>query len=531
MNSASLVQALLRPDAYPWRPETVELIETHISWVFLAGEFVIKVKRPVVYPFLNHASLGRRRQSCLDEVRLNRRLTDGVYLSVVPIARTSTGCLVGGQGVPIEWGTLMRRLPASGMLETLLGADAVPCSFADCLATQLISFHRDRAPVCGQSTEAATAATRTVTDNLDELAPFKGAPLGSIQLGLVTDAMRRFIAERGDLLGARGESGWIREGHGDLRAEHICLEPDGVIQIFDCVEFNRELRCADVASDLAFLVMDLRRLGAPRMAASLLSRYRDAGMDLPDELLGFYQAHRALVRAKISCLGLAAATPTATRRLLVDATDYLDLASAAAVTVRPMLMIMTGLSGTGKSTAAQRLARALPAHLIASDVVRKALAGIDGAAPAKWGEGIYRPEWTKATYDQLFALADVHLRAGRPVILDATFLAAEQRAGAASVANRNGTRLVLIETVCDEGTVAKRLAARANHGTSRSDASFATYLRQRATAAELPPSVPSGALLVQIDTAGPLPVSLEGFFASLAGEHLICPAVPSGPDG
>ena len=192
--------------------------------------------------------------------------------------------------------------------------------------------------------------------------------------------MRQFVATRDELLRARAAAGWIREGHGDLRVGHVCLEPGGVVQIFDCVEFNRDLRCADVASDLAFLLMDLTRLGASEVATSLLARYREAGLDLPDELLRLYSAHRALVRAKIAGLELPGSGREEAARLMAEATDYLDLASGAALTVQPVLVAMTGLSGTGKSTVARRLARALGARLFASDVVRKELAGIEGPA-------------------------------------------------------------------------------------------------------------------------------------------------------
>ncbi|MCA9876588.1 MAG: AAA family ATPase, partial [Thermomicrobiales bacterium] len=317
-----------------------------------------------------------------------------------------------------------------------------------------------------------------------------------------------------------------------LRCEHICLEDDGAVQIFDCVEFNRDLRCADVASDLAFLLMDLTRLGAASAADDLQAAYQAAGIDVPDALLRLYWAHRALVRAKVACLKLKDAdTAPEAMALRVKAADYLDLATAACLNVGPVLIVMTGLSGTGKSTVARRVARALGAPLFASDVVRKQLAGVAGAAPAAWRKGIYQPEWTEATYDQLFSLAEAQLAAGRPAVLDAAFLAAEQRSGAAALADRLGVPLVIIETICDEAMVAARLAARSAAGTSPSDATLATYRRQRAGLDASPPPTPAGALAVQIDTSGDLPIGLDPVFATLHDAGIVVaevlPGLPS----
>jgi aminoglycoside phosphotransferase family enzyme/predicted kinase len=524
-----VASALLQPDAYPWHPDSIEFIETHISWIFLAGDRVVKVKRPVVYPFVDHRTLASRHQSCLDEVRLNRRLTDGVYLDVIPIVQTPVGLRVDDCGTPVEWATLMRRLPDSGMLDGRLRAGDIPGGLANRLARRLIPFHRGGSPGCGTTPAVASMATQIVMDNLHELELLARPRFGNFQLGLVTAAMRDFVRDRQQLLRERATSGWIREGHGDLRTEHVCLEPDGALQIFDCVEFNRDLRCADVASDLAFLLMDLTRYDAPHVAATLVDRYRDAGFDLPDELLRFYAAHRALVRAKVACMRLAADDPTDATGFAVKAADYLDLAMAFATTVRPLLIAMTGLSGTGKSTAAQRLGRALGAQILTSDVVRKALAGVRGAAPAAWQEGIYRPEATRATYDQLFAFAAAQLTAGVPVVLDAAFLSGEQRVEAAAVATRAGARFVLAETVCDEATVAARLAARAVRGSSPSDATLETYRRQRAAIAATPPVVPPGALNIRIDTSGDLPIHLEPLFAVLRQADVVLPKVSATP--
>lgn len=505
------------------------MIQTHISWVFIAGDRVVKVKRPVVFPFVDHGSQERRHDSCQDEVLLNRRLTEGVYLGVVPIVRGAEGYRLDGEGVAVEHATLMRRLPAEGMLDGMLRRGEAPPELAARLAGRLIPFHLDAAPRCeGEPDMVAASATGIVTDNLDELEPFAGAPLSAVQLALVSTAMRRYIAGHDTLLRERAAAGWVREGHGDLRAEHICFEPDGAVQIFDCVEFNRDVRCADVASDLAYLLMDLKRLGAPEAADELLARYRAAGFDLPDGLLRLYRAHRALVRAKIAGIAYASAGEDKEERQLraEKGADYLDMASAEALTVRPLLVAMTGLSGTGKSSVARRLARALGTRLYASDVVRKELAGIDGPAPAAWGEGVYGREWTEATYDRLFALAEAALGEGTPVILDATFLDSESRDEAAALAERAGVRFALVEAICDEAVVAERLAARAARCDSPSDATMETHRRQRAAQAANPPLVPGGVLALQVDTSGDGPLDLGPIVARLVEEGIVLPAIP-----
>jgi len=509
----------------------VELVETHVSWVFLAGNRVVKVKKPVSYGFVDHATLESRRRSCKDEVQLNRRLTDGVYLGVVPIVLGPAGYRVDAEGKPVEWATLMRRLPAERMLDALLASGETPPHLGEGLADRLIPFHRDEAAFCeGPADEAAAAASAVVTENLTELEPFAGELLGPAQLGLVAEALHGFIAERGDLLRDRAAARWIREGHGDLRVEHVCLEGrlDGEIQIFDCVEFSRALRCADVASDLAFLLMDLERLGAQEAAGALVARYRAANVDLlPDALLRFYKAHRALVRAKVACLRRHAFADAAARDgLAVEAADYLDLATAAAVTVRPALIVMTGLSGTGKSTVAAALARALDAPVLASDVVRKELAGQAGPPPAAWDRGLYAPERVEATYERLIELATQTLDAGRATIVDATFLDGKRRERLAAVARAAGVPLVLVETVCDEETAVGRILMRARRGDSRSDATVEVYRRQRAAALASPPPVPSGTVHVLVNTSADGPVDLDPALAALRREAVIAARVP-----
>jgi predicted kinase len=303
--------------------------------------------------------------------------------------------------------------------------------------------------------------------------------------------------------------------------------PDGEIQIFDCVEFSRALRCADVASDLAFLLMDLERLGAQEAAATLVARYRAAGVDLPDVLLRLYKAHRALVRAKVACLTRHAFADKAARDgLALEAADYLDLATAAAVTLRPALIAMTGLSGTGKSTVAMALARALDAPVFASDVVRKELAGKAGPGPAAWERGLYAPERVEATYERLIELARQTLATGHTAILDATFLDGRRRKRLAAVAQEAGVPLVLVETVSGEETAVGRILARSRRGDSRSDATVEVYRRQRAASQASPPPVPSGALHVVVDTEISHPVDFDPVLTALHRESIVTARVP-----
>jgi len=520
----NLVRDLQRPEAYPWRPANVEFIETHVSWVFLAGDCVVKIKRPVLFPFVDHRRQEDRHRSCRDEVRLNQRLTDGVYLGVVPIRLTSTGYRADAEGdAPVvEHATLMRRLPAERMLDVLLRNGQAPVDLAERLSKRLIPFHLNAAPVCqGAPEEVAGAATAIVRDNLDEAEQFAGKPLGRMQLSLVATAMRTFVAESDDLFVQRARGGWVREGHGDLRAEHVCLEEDGQVQIFDCVEFNRDVRCADVASDIAYMLMDLRRLGAPEAADELLARYRAAGVDLPQPLIQLYMAHRALVRGKIAGIAFASGNGDEQRFRAEKAAGYLDMASAAVLGARPVVVAMTGLSGTGKSSVAQRLARALGLRYASSDVVRKELAGVEGAAPAAWGEGIYAAGLTEATYARMGELASEALEAGEGVVLDATFRDGAQRQILADIAARHGATIMLIEVTCDEEVVAKRLAARARRGDSASDATIETYRRQRQQWENSPPPIPEGAVAVRVDTSGDLPPGLDEVYEALQGAGLI----------
>jgi uncharacterized protein len=501
MTTPPIVQDLKRPEAYPWQPDEVVVIETHISWVFLAGDRVVKIKRPVHLPFVDQSSVAARRRLCEDEVRLNERLTDGVYLGVVPVTYEGDRHVLDGAGTPVDWATVMRRLPHDRMLDTLIATGTMPQDTISRLAGRLIAFHRNAGPCTGSSVQQADDAVGVLVDNLDELAPLmRHHPFGT-ELAMIDEAARAYLGNHRDLFDQRAADGWVRDGHGDLRAEHICLERDGPVQIFDCVEFSRSFRCADVASDLAFLLMDLDRLGVePSETDRLVTWYREAGLSLPPELLALYRIHRALVRVKVDAIRMADADDDDDDQLLGDIAAYLHTVARHAITCDPVALVMSGLSGTGKSTVARQLAGVLGADHHRSDLVRKEMTGTEGGATAEFGEGIYREDTTAATYERLIALGATSLRSGKPVILDATFLDSAWRRAAAVMAGDLGVPMLVVETVTDEAVLERRLEARTARGGDPSDADITIMRRQRERLQEHPVDIPDGALQALIDT-------------------------------
>ncbi len=516
---------LCRPEAFPWHPAAIDVIETHVSWVFLAGSFVVKLKKPVTFGFVDHSTPELRRRSCEDEVRLNRRLTADVYIDVVPITSGPAGLEVDGTGDSVEWATLMRRLPAERMLDKLIDRGSLPPNLAQRLASRLIPFHQATASSCiVESTGSVDGLIAIITDNLSELQSFSGDSLPAEQLSLVDHAMRQFIAASGQLFVERLRDGYVRDGHGDLRCEHICLEDD-TIQVFDCVEFSPAIRCADIASDLAFLLMDLERLGCRGIALDLERAYRAGGVDLPPALVNFYRAHRALVRAKVDCLSRSLDHGERLEPLAHEARRYLDLATRSVTTIIPALIVMTGLSGTGKSTLAADIGAMLGATVIASDIVRKGLAGGAESGSGEWQSGIYSPDWSTRTYDRLFSLAEQLLRSGDPCILDAAFLSSDQRQSAAAIAARLGVPLILAETFCSEEIAMERIKKRRDEASGPSDASIDTYRHQIENVSLSPPLAPDGTFHVRIDTGRPKVEWIDPVLLVLRRLNVITPVV------
>lgn len=295
---AEKVAFLRRPDAYPGRVPDVEDIETHMAWVFLAGEFAYKLKKPVRYPFLDFSTLEARRADCEEEVRLNRRLAPDVYLGTLPLTRSGAGLALGGDGKIVEWLVKMRRLSRLRMLDEAIRRGTLRRSDAEGASELLAAFYARGSPVPLNPAEYVRRLRDDLEENARELVACSPKAEGD-RARRVARALAALVDAEAPLLRQRVRDGRILDAHGDLRPEHVFLGPPPAV--IDCLEFNRDFRTLDPADELAFLGLECERLGAPELGSVFLEAYgRRTGDRPPRRLVELHAAHRALLRAKIA---------------------------------------------------------------------------------------------------------------------------------------------------------------------------------------------------------------------------------------
>lgn len=521
-----LISALLRPEAYPHPVDNVQLRETHLSWVLLAGEYAYKVKKPVALGFVDFSTRERRVAACADEVRLNRRLCPEVYLGVVDLATREGRIVVGGPGRPGEPAVRMRRLPDAGMLPALLARGAVDERLIARIARNLARFHAQAATGVEVDAWGTVAAVRANwAENFAQSAPFVGRSLPAATLASVRFAIGRFLDKQQPLLDRRVAEGRVRDGHGDLHAGNICVEGRR-LHLFDCIEFNPRYRCADVAAEVAFLAMDLDRHGRADLGATFADTYARLSGDpeLP-QLLDFYKCYRAWVRGKVLSLRLDQPGLSQDEAHVVreEASGYFDLAWTYAGGLRqPTLVMVAGAPATGKTTLARALAGRLGLIHLSSDLVRKELAGHRPTEHRRegFGQELYSAARTRRTYAALRRRAAHWLDRGRSVVLDATFGQAAERAAIRRLAARRGARLVVLHCHADDDTIRARLAAREQDSGTVSDARLELWPALRR--AYTPPDEIPG--VIQLDMGAPLATPLARALAALD-----VPAVASNP--
>ncbi len=492
MNTAALLRALTSTACYPQAvdtvQDTVQIVQTHLSIVCLVGDRVYKLKKAVRLPFVDFSTLEQRRAVCRDEVRLNRRLCPDVYLGTAALRPHGEGLRFAAIGddesdQDVEIAVVMRRLPAERMLDVLLQTGAVRGEEIEALAVQMANFHA--AAEHGPAVIAAGAPdnlVRFARDNFTELTALPGHGLPPLLLAALATANAADFAAILPALQRRAAAGRVREGHGDLHARNICMTAPPTI--YDCLEFNTEFRCGDVATENAFLVMDLRYRRAGQLATSYVDAYVRASGDheLP-RLLPPLIAYRAMVRAKVAAIAAGEAELPADERdgCRRSASAHVLLAAACTIEARcPSWILFCGPPASGKSHLAARIATIAGWPHDSTDVVRKQLAGIAADAPARAEH--YTAAFSERTYTELLQRAARQTRDGaRVVLLDGNFPTPAHRAAARDAAAAAGSKLWLTHVDIDEATAVTRAAARRSDPDNVSDAGpeQARQLRRR----------------------------------------------------
>jgi len=454
--------AMGNPAFYPHPVAQVERRDTHISSVFLTGPWVYKIKKPVDFGFLDFSTLEKRRKYCERELRLNARLSADVYVEVATIRERGDGSLCLGQdGRVVEYAVKMRQLPDSASLRELLKTGGIRKDHMVSLGRRLSDFYEHST----RSSEIdAYGSPRSISFNMEEnfrqIQPFVSRFPEPDKWEFVRQVSRSFLESRHGLFEHRVQTGRIRDGHGDLRTDHIYFHEG--IQIIDCIEFNDRFRYGDVAADVSFLHMDMEHLGYSEWSRALLFAYVAAADDFQFlSLLDFYAAYRAVVRLKVACLRMREVSAAEKEALAADVRLFLSQAYRYAFQfARPTLWVFCGLPASGKSSLAQSLADALLVPLFASDRVRKKGRFHPHRQIVAYGEGMYRPEIRRHVYTHLLALAQETLRGGHSAILDATFSQRKSRDDVRQLAQDAEANVVFVECVCSESTIRQRLVQR-----------------------------------------------------------------------
>jgi uncharacterized protein len=522
-STRNLKDDLLRPEAFAAVAPTrrVTLVETHISWVFLLDRDVLKIKKPVDLGFLNFTSREQRLAACSEEVRLNVRLAPGVYRGVVPVTRGLDGrCVVGGSGRIVDWAVHMERLSDDERADTLLARGELSGARVDAIAARIAEFH-DTARNDEKVSRWARPSVieRNVQENFDQTRDALSRFLAPSEAAEVVQWQTLFVRGQQDRFKQRIAQGRIRDGHGDLRLEHVYFEPGGAIRVLDCIEFNERFRYADVCADIAFLSMDLAAHGRVDLAERLLAAYAREADDFDlYSVVDFYEAYRAFVRGKVaSMLANDAGADAASRsRAALEARRYflLSLASERQGLLRPAVVAVGGIIASGKSTVARHLSEEMSAPVIEADRTRKSVLGVNVLRPldAPAWSGPYSPAFSERVYDELFRRAGVVLASGRPVVLDASFRSAPLRRMARDLAKAHGLPFRFIECRATADVCRQRLAERSRRRTV-SDGRleiFDAFCAQYEPVTELPADEH-----VVLDTTRPIHDSIDSLRKSL----------------
>ena len=503
MPTPPLIQALQNPALYDHPVSAFEVIETHISWVILTGDYAYKIKKPVNLGFLDFSTLELRHHYCLQELSLNHRLAPQLYLDVITISGTAEEPTLNNNGAAIEYAIKMRQFPQQAQLDRVLMRHELQPQQIDQLADTIAAFHQ-QIEVAPQSSSYGTPAAilDPVIENFNQIHPFLIADEEKRRLQQLEQWSHHTFEQLRPTFEQRKREGFIRNCHGDMHLANIALVDEEVV-IFDCIEFNDNFRWIDTISEIAFTTMDLLDRNQPHYAARLLDRYLQRTGDYAGlSLLQFYQIYRALVRAKVAIIRAhQSGLPASTRaEALQQYRNYTLLAENFTVKKQPRLFIAHGVSGSGKTALTQPLLEQFGMIRLRSDVERKRLFGLTAEArtEAATSTGIYSSAASQRTYAHLLATAKQVCQNGYDVIVDATFLKRSQRQLFRTLAQQLGIPFVILHFYADEVLLRQWIEERTRAGKDASEATVAIMQQQLAT--EEPLSSAEADHVIAIDT-------------------------------
>ena len=476
--SARLLHALQNSSLYDHPVDEFQVIETHISWVLLTGPFAYKIKKPVDLGFVDFSTLERRGFFCSEELRLNRRLAPEVYLSVVAITGTCERPEFDGLTPAIEYAVKMKQFPQQNLLTCILQQGQLQARHIDGLARQVADFH-SRVQVAGPETPFGSpdALAKPVLANFHYLPREAANILGEDRIEALRHWTEREHDHQSKLLRRRKTGGFVRECHGDLHLGNMALLDDRVV-VFDCIDFNETFRWIDVMSELAFTVMDLIDRGRADFAYRFLNSYLEQTGDYQGlAVLRYYLTYRAMVRAKVAGIRLEQEKKDEPEWISTrnELKGYMKLAERLTQPTQASLILMHGLSGSGKTTISHMILEKIGAIRIRSDIERKRLYGL--SPEARSGEvgrpSIYGSDATASTYRKLEDLAEMILAAGFPVIVDATFLKTVQRKPFQRLATKMQVPFLIVDVCASKSTLQGRVREREKSHVDASEATVA----------------------------------------------------------
>jgi hypothetical protein len=485
----ALIQQMMQPGFYPHPvKEPIELKQTHVSYVFLTGDYAYKVKKPVNFGFLDFSTLEARKHFCLEEIRMNQPIAPEIYLDVLPVTENGDHFELNGAGQPVEYALKMREFPQDDLFICLFEQGKLTEAHMEELGRIVAQFHaKAETSDYIRSFGEVSQVRQAIDENYEQTQKYVGGPQTSQQFEETRQATDAFFATRSALFESRIQDNQIRECHGDLHLRNICLW-QGEIRLFDRIEFNEPFRFVDVMYDVAFAVMDLEARGRKDLGNAFLNTYVEQTGDWEGlRVLPLYLSRQAYVRAKVTSFLLddPSVPDDVKQEAMLTAAQYYQLAWEymrspsvdAASSQQGRLILMSGLSGSGKTTVARHLARHIGAIHIRSDAVRKHLAGIP--LEQTGGADLYTPAMSEKTYDRLLELGIKLASDGFSVILDAKYDRQVFREKAIARSQNHQLPIQILHCIAPESVLRDRLTARTD---DVSDATAELLTQQQATA-------------------------------------------------